>query len=113
LIFLDINPATDKGGHTLIIPKKHYELITDIPEKELSILTKWIQKTSKVLLKLYPGLNILQNNKKIAGQVVPHLHFHLIPRYPNDTVRIQYWKTHKYPPEEDKKLAKKIARLLK
>jgi len=113
LAFLDINPATDKGGHTLIIPKKHYELITDIPEQELFNLIKITQKLSKVLLKLYPGLNLLQNNKRVAGQVIPHLHFHLIPRYKNDGIKIDYWETHKYPPEQDIKLAKKIKTLLK
>src|SRR3989344_4316533 len=113
LAFLDINPATDKGGHTLVMPKKHYELITDIPEAELKELVKVIQKISKVLLKLYPGLNIVQNNKRIAGQVIPHLHFHLIPRYDNDGIKIDYWETHKYGPEEDIKLAKKIKTLLK
>ena len=41
LAFLDINPATDKGGHTLIMPKKHYELIIDIPEIELQNLIHW------------------------------------------------------------------------
>lgn len=113
IAFLDINPATDKGGHTLVIPKKHYELITEIPEQELCSLIKIIQKISKVLLKLYPGLNILQNNKKVAGQIIPHLHFHLIPRYENNGIKIDYWETHKYPLEEDKKLASKIKNLLK
>ncbi len=74
---------------------------------------KIIQKISKVLLKLYPGLNILQNNKKVAGQAISHLHFHLIPRYDNDGIKIDYWETHKYGPEEDIKLAKKIKTLLK
>lgn len=113
LAFLDINPATDKGGHTLVMPKKHYELIIDISEKELQDLIKVVQKISKVLLKLYPGLNILENNKRIAGQVIPHLHFHLIPRYEKDNIKIDYWETHKYGPEEDIKLANKIKRLLK
>ncbi len=112
-VFLDINPATDRGGHTLILPKKHYEVITDIPEKELQILIRIVQKVSKVLLNLYPGLNILQNNKKVAGQAIPHVHFHLIPRYPNDGIKIDYWETHKYSQEEDVKLAEKIKRLLK
>lgn len=112
LAFLDINPATEKGGHTLILPKKHYELITEIPEKELQALIQTIQKISKALLELYPGLNLLQNNKRIAGQIVPHLHFHLIPRYEDDGIKISYWKTHKYGPEEDQKIANRIKKLL-
>ena len=112
-VFLDINPATDRGGHTLVLPKKHYELITDVPKKELNSIIKIIKKVSQALLKLYPGLNILQNNKRVAGQVVPHVHFHLIPRYPKDGIKIDYWETHKYGSKEDIKIAKKIARLLK
>lgn len=113
IAFLDISPATPKGGHTLIIPKKHYETILDIPSKELEYLIKTIKKVSKVLLKLYPGLNIIQNNGKLAGQAVNHIHFHLIPRYKNDNIKIDYWETHKYKEGEAEKLTKKIKTLLK
>ena len=113
IAFLDISPATSKGGHTLVIPKKHYELITDIPNKELNSIIKTIKKLSKVLLKLYPGLNIIQNNKKIAGQAIPHAHFHLIPRYKGDNIKIDYWETHKYKPGEIEKIQEKIKTLLK
>ena len=111
--FLDISPATPKGGHILVIPKKHYELITDVPDKELNSIISIIKKLSAVLLKLYPGLNIIQNNKKVAGQAVPHTHFHLIPRYEGDNIKINYWETHKYKPGEDKEIADKIKTLLK
>lgn len=113
LAFLDINPATPKGGHILILPKKHYELITDLSEEEFIHLCKTIQKISKALLKYGQGLNIIQNNKKIAGQIIPHVHFHLIPRFEKDGVILNYWKTHKYNDNELNAISEKIKNLLK
>lgn len=113
LVFLDISPATPKGGHTLVLPKKHYELISDIPNEELSALLKIIKKMSKALLKYGQGLNIIQNNKRAAGQFVPHVHFHLIPRFDNDGVLIEKWSTHKYKDGEMDQVAKRIKSLLK
>ncbi|MFA5176256.1 MAG: HIT family protein [Candidatus Nanoarchaeia archaeon] len=112
-VMLDISPASPQGGHTLVMPKKHYELITDIPDKELCELTKIVKKMSKVLLKYGQGLNIIQNNKKIAGQFVPHVHFHLIPRFEKDGVLIEKWATHKYPDGEMIRVADRIKKLLK
>ena len=113
LAFLDISPASPRGGHVLVMPKKHYELISDIPDEDLSALSKTIKKISKALLEYGPGLNIIQNNKKIAGQFVPHVHFHLIPRFENDGVVIEKWSTHKYKDGEMQEVAKKIKSLLK
>ncbi|MDD5133180.1 MAG: HIT family protein [Candidatus Nanoarchaeia archaeon] len=112
-VMLDISPACPQGGHTLVMPKKHYELITDIPDKELCELTKIIKKMAEALLKYGQGLNIIQNNKKVAGQFVPHVHFHLIPRFEKDGVLIEKWATHKYPDGEMIRVADRIKKLLK
>lgn len=84
LAFLDINPA--HAGHTLVIPKKHYEQITDIPDEELKSLIVAVKKTAKAIdQSLKPdGLNIHQSNRAAAGQVVSHAHFHVIPREKDD-----------------------------
>jgi len=108
LAFLDIRPATPKGGHTLVIPKKHYELITDIPNDELIALSKTLKKVTKILLKYGKGVNILQNNKKVAGQYIPHVHFHVIPRFKNDGIKIEEWPSFKYKKGEMEKIAAKI-----
>jgi len=90
LAFLDINPANP--GHTLIISKKHFEGIIDA---DVGVLSKMIQ-VSKTIAKTIKerlgsdGLNIMQNNGKHAGQLVSHIHFHIIPRFPNDKVVISY-----------------------
>ncbi len=84
LSFLDVNPCS--LGHTIIIPKKHYQNIEDIPEEELNELFSTITK----LVKVIPGVvgttdcNIGLNNGKLAGQEVPHVHFHIIPRFEGD-----------------------------
>ena len=113
LVMLDIRPATKQGGHTLVITKKHYELITDVPDELLNKLNLVIKRVSGALLKFGKGLNILLNNKKIAGQAIPHVHFHLIPRFENDGVLVERWTEHSYEKGEDKKIASKIKSLLK
>lgn len=113
LAFLDIRPATKHGGHTLVIPKKHYELITDLPDDLLNKLSLVIKKLSKALLKFGQGLNILQNNKIYAGQIIPHVHFHLIPRFKNDGGKIGEWKVNNYKEGSINKISNKIKSLLK
>ncbi|AJF62329.1 MAG: Histidine triad (HIT) protein [archaeon GW2011_AR20] len=113
LAILDVRPATKHGGHTLVMPKEHFELITDLPDDLLKKLSLVIKKISKALLKFGNGLNILQNNKKYAGQVIPHVHFHLIPRFENDNVKVEKWVVNEYREGEIEKTASKIKSLLK
>lgn len=86
LAFLNINPVTD--GHTLIIPKKHYQDIFDIDEKTLQRI---VQVSKKISLKTkqnlldVEGVTIFQSNGKIAEQEIMHYHMHLIPRRQTDT----------------------------
>lgn len=94
LAFLDINPANP--GHALVIPKKHFETLFDIDDdtlKELITKTKAIATIIKDRLKAN-AVNILQNNGKQAGQLVNHIHFHIIPRFPNDKVLITYQRVN-------------------
>lgn len=81
LAFLDINPRNP--GHTLVIPKRHYEVVMDMPEAEAGKLFE-IVKVVSVKVRggtKADGISIMQNNYKVAGQVVPHVHFHVIPRF--------------------------------
>ena len=83
LVFLDLYPASK--GHTLYIPKEHISTLYDMSEnnmvflKKLPMIAKKLKETVNAT-----GLNILQSNGKDAGQVIEHIHFHLIPRYPED-----------------------------
>jgi histidine triad (HIT) family protein len=80
LAFMDIMPSVD--GHTLVIPK---ELAEDIFDLSVDGLTATIRTTQKVAMAVKnalgcPGLMIVQLNGTAAGQSIPHLHFHILPR---------------------------------
>ncbi len=84
LAFLDIFPLS--YGHTIVIPKKHYYNFLDMPEDDMGNYFKELKKISLLIkekLKI-DGFNIVQNNFPAAGQVIPHLHFHIIPRMKGD-----------------------------
>lgn len=99
LAFLDIAPAAH--GHVLVIPKTHFETLTDIPEAELKEQIAAVQKVAKAVVASAEaeGFNIIQSNKKIAGQVIPHLHFHIIPRKQGDALSFE-WKHIEQDKEE-------------
>jgi histidine triad (HIT) family protein len=108
--FLDIDPVNI--GHTLVIPKKHFKTLADMSPKDLSNIAPVIAKISKSILKIADGMNIGQNNNRVAGQLVDHVHFHLIPRYKGDG-HILNWKHAKVTKEANEKFLKKIKKLLK
>jgi histidine triad (HIT) family protein len=81
IAFLDKYPIDD--GHTLVIPKKHYERITDMDSNDVGELFSLIPKIAKAVL-LGAGadsFSLAQNNGKAAKQIIPHVHVHIIPRY--------------------------------
>ena len=82
--FLDINPC--QRGHLLVIPKKHYQNLNEVPEDQLTKLFETVKKMTKLLEKKLKvsSFNIGWNHGKDAGQVINHLHIHIIPRYSND-----------------------------
>ena len=90
-VILDLGPASK--GHALILPKTHeaniYEISDEMAAKAMVLAKKMASKLTEVLN--CDGFNIVQNNGEAAGQTVFHFHMHLIPRYKNDGVGIQ-WK---------------------
>ncbi|ODM22902.1 Hit family protein 1 [Aspergillus cristatus] len=78
--FLDIGPLS--RGHTLVIPKFHGKKLTDIPDEDLLEILPVAKKIAQA--SGAEDFNILQNNGRIAHQVVDHAHFHMIPK-PNET----------------------------
>ncbi|KAF2278437.1 HIT-like protein [Westerdykella ornata] len=80
LAFLDIGPLSK--GHSLIIPKYHGAKLHDIPDDQLSEVLSVAKKIA--LAQNLENYNLLQNNGRIAHQVVDHVHFHVIPK-PNET----------------------------
>ena len=105
---LDLSPATK--GHTLILPKDHFEDLFDADEDTVRGIMKMAQKIGCGMMKSLncDGINVVQNNGAAAGQTVKHLHVHLIPRYEGDGP-IVTWKQNESDPEEQKEIAAKIA----
>jgi histidine triad (HIT) family protein len=89
IAFLDIAPIN--RGHTLVVPKHHYKTLTDLPietlKQTMDAVHKIVEKIKQSELKMN-AYNILQSNGKDAGQVINHVHFHIIPRYENDNLKL-------------------------
>ncbi len=83
-VILDIEPATK--GHALILPKKHFANIYELPEEYAGKVYKVAKNMAGKMQDAlgFDGFNVLQNNGEAAGQTVFHFHMHLIPRYNND-----------------------------
>jgi histidine triad (HIT) family protein len=79
--FLDINPISE--GHTLVVPKEPAETVDNLSDEAAAAVGRALPRISRAILKATGAraYNILQNNGREAHQVVPHVHFHVIPRY--------------------------------
>ena len=90
LAFSDINPAGE--GHTVVIPKKHIDTFLNLDNETSGIYVRFLQKTGRTLKEKYnaDGFNLVLNNGKSAGQVVGHVHFHILPRKKDDGKRGLY-----------------------
>lgn len=84
LAFLDVGPLSN--GHALVIPKGHYKTIDQMPAEDAAAMGRIIPSLSKAIMQATGATswNLLQNNGEAAGQVVPHVHLHIIPRFAGD-----------------------------
>ena len=82
--FLDIYPCSE--GHSIVLPKQHFEKFTDMSAEDAASLFASVNKVAKSVEKTLglEGMNIGINNGEIAGQTVPHVHVHIIPRRAGD-----------------------------
>lgn len=81
MAFLDARPINE--GHTLVICKKHYENIFEIPDEELAYLSKIVKKVATAVTQSEKaqGVRIVQNNGAAAHQIIFHFHVHIIPEF--------------------------------
>lgn len=88
LAFLDIAPFNP--GHTIIIPKEHHHSATTLPDEYLAAMMLAAPKIGAALIRATKaeGFNLFLNNGRVAGQVVPHVHLHVLPRFADDGVII-------------------------
>lgn len=86
--FLDINPRTE--GHTVIIPRKHFRNLLDMPSSLGNEMLEAVKEVSLDLIKQgkAEGFNLIVNNESAAGQVVFHVHLHVIPRKKDDEFKL-------------------------
>lgn len=105
--FLDIGPISD--GHTLVIPKRHFEKLHDCPAELLGQVASRLGRIAGAVAVAMnaDGYNLLCNNGRAAGQLIEHLHFHIVPRNVGDGV-FDRWPSYKYPHGKIEKIADKI-----
>jgi histidine triad (HIT) family protein len=83
LAFLDLFPVT--RGHVLVVPKKHVDRLTDLPESEYAGFLRALANVCRRVDRLSDHYNVSLNQGSLAGQIVFHMHFHVIPRYGEGT----------------------------
>lgn len=111
MAILDVGPLND--GHTLLIPKGHWETLDQVPAeiggeigKVLPTLTKAVCNVTGIA-----DFNILQNNGRVAHQAVGHVHFHIIPKTEDAGLGID-WPSGKLDGELAAKLVANITQAL-
>ena len=112
LAFLDIAPVNK--GHTLVVPKAHYENIWELPASLGAELMAAVQAVGQALKDGLGagGMNLGMNNGAVAGQLVMHAHWHLIPRFPGDGLTL--WPQKSYDSMEEMSLmALKISNVIR
>lgn len=104
LAFLDAGPLAD--GHLLVIPLEHSTSLLDLSADTAAEIAKTLPRLGRALTQVTgaDGFNVLQNNGEVAGQVVNHVHFHLIPRFKGDGLGFR-WKAGSYPEGKAAELA--------
>jgi len=97
IAFLDKYPIDD--GHTLVIPRKHHEIITDMKSQDVGKIFSLVPKIAKAVLigSGADAFSLAQNNGKAAKQIIPHVHIHIIPRYNNKGT---VWTKRQIPTDE-------------
>jgi len=104
-----INPKPAVPGHILVFPKKHFQIIEQVPDKIVGKLFNAANELSKVVFETLhaQGTNIILQNGGAAGQIVPHVCLHVIPRFENDGLSFQ-WKPKQLGEEEMSTIELKI-----
>lgn len=108
MVFMDIGPIIK--GHALVIPRRHYDPVTETPDEILVKLHLCAKKIAGAQMNGLgaDGVNIVQNNGRAAGQEVPHIHVHVIPRFSDDGHHWN-WNAKSYEDlKEMEKLAEKM-----
>jgi len=115
LALMDIKPIN--RGHVLVIPKKHFELVSEMDKTDINKMMVVAGKINSAIRKSgirCEGINFFLADGKAAGQEVPHVHLHLFPRFLNDGFGFKFPDNYenKPPREELERLAEEIKQKL-
>ncbi len=107
LAFMDIGPVAP--GHVLLIPRPHWSTVDQMPPDALAATMRHLPALVGAVRSATgcEGVNVLQNNGRLAGQVVDHVHFHVIPRSPGGAFTFN-WPAGEYPEGRMEQLADAI-----
>ena len=102
--FLDHRPLFP--GHTLLVPRAHFETLGDLPETQVGPLFKNAQLLSRVVEAAMEaeGTFVAMNNR--VSQSVPHLHVHIVPRRRKDGLKGFFWPRTKYKDQAEMEIVK-------
>lgn len=105
--FMDVGPLAE--GHVLLIPTRHYQTIDQMPADEAAGMLKHLPALVRAVREATgcEGVNVLQNNGRVAHQVVDHVHVHVIPRDAGDAFDFN-WPSGQYPQGRIEQLAEAI-----
>lgn len=106
IAFLDVRP--NAPGHTLVVPKKPVQNIFDADDETLAAVMRTVKKIAPAVCDAVGahGVHINSNHGAAAGQIVFHLHFHIIPRH--DRSEFSFWPQKDYAPGDASAIAEKI-----
>ncbi len=108
LAFLDIGPLS--RGHTLVIPKEPAETLDRLSDESAAALGRVLPRLVRAVMAATgaPACNVLQNNGRDAHQAVMHVHFHIIPKYPDGSGLGITWPAGRLDDEEGRRMAEAI-----
>lgn len=110
--FMSIDIPENHEGHVLVVPKKRYSDLSEIPENVLNELIKSIKKVGNAFRKNNFDYNVLLNNGTDAGQCIFHTHFHIIPRKKKDGIKIELWNKKEISVKSFVKLNNKLKKII-
>ncbi|KAL6069792.1 Protein kinase C1 inhibitor, variant 2 [Balamuthia mandrillaris] len=103
-------------GHTLVIPKEHYVTLDQVPGELAGACMAVVPKLARALMEATGtcGWNILQNNGRVAGQEVFHVHFHVVPRKRGDSLSSTWcgWRVDALKKTEGERLSLAVQQAL-
>lgn len=96
--FLDMRPLFP--GHTLVVPREHYETLMDLPERVVEPLFACVKMLSSAVMNATgsEGIYVAINNR--VSQSVPHMHVHIVPRNRGDGMKGFFWPRGRYAGEQ-------------